>query len=307
MKIKILGSTLTVALIMFAIWYFFISLKDNPLSQQFIVGSYDYPAVNTSTFELSELEPNSYKLSFHSYDGSLVNGQISFPLECNVRCPVLVGISAMGRNYNRWWVDSWKGRKTVTNVNELGRVALKNGYAVVAIDARYHGSRKDPDKTLASIMNDLHFFGDKSPYEEMIVNTVKDYRVLIDWLSANSRIDSENIVIAGYSMGGQISLLAASVDNRISSVVSIVPPSLDDKVAMVAPKNVVPLISASKLLLVTSDDDENASKAENKFLFDLIPTNDKKHYVFEGDHILPVSYVDSIEKWLIQSGNSKKF
>lgn len=304
MKIKILGSTLTFALIMFATWYFFISLKENPLSQQFIVGSYDYPAVNTSTFELSEWGSNSYKLSFQSYDGSIVNGQISFPSQCNVKCPVLVGVSAMGRNYNRWWIDSWKGRPTVTNVNKLGKAALDNGYAVVAIDARYHGSRKDPEKTLGSIMNDLHFFGDKSSYEEMIVNTVKDYRVLIDWLSVNSRIDSENIVMAGYSMGGQISLLAASVDNRISQVVSIVPPSLDDKVAMVAPKNVVPLIFASKLLLVTSDDDENASEAENKFLFDLIPTNDKEHLVFEGGHILPASYVDSIEKWLIQSSKS---
>lgn len=297
MKTKLLGSTLIFALAMYAIWYFFISLKELPLPQQFIVDSYDYPAVNTSTFELNELEPNNYKLSFQSFDGSIVNGQISFPSECYSKCPVLIGVSAMGRNYNRWWIDSWKDRPTVTNVNKLGKAALNNGYAVVAIDARYHGSRKDPEKTLRSIMNDLHFFGDKEPYEKMIVNTVKDYRVLIDWLSTNNKIDSERIVMAGYSMGGQISLLAASVDNRISQVVSIVPPSLDDKVAKVAPKNVVPLISAFRLLLVTSDDDENASVAENKVLFDLIPISDKEHLVFEGDHILPVSYVDSVEKW----------
>lgn len=304
MKTKILGSTLIFALALFSAWYFLISLKELPLPQQLIVDSYDYPAVNTSAFELNELEPNNYKLSYQSYDGSIVNGQISFPSECHSKCPVLVGVSAMGRNYNRWWIDSWEDRPTVTNVNKLGKAALNNGYAVVAIDARYHGSRKDPEKTLRSIMNDLHLFGNKSPYEEMIVNTVKDYRVLIDWLTTNNRIDSENIVMAGYSMGGQISLLTASADNRISGVVSIVPPSLDDKVAQVAPKNVVSLISASKLLLVTSDDDENASVTENKFLFDLIPISDKEHLVFEGDHILPVSYVDSVEKWLIDNNKS---
>ena len=304
MKTKLFGSALVFAFAMFAIWYFFISLKELPLSQQFIVDSYDYPAVNTSTFELNELEPNNYKLSFQSFDGSIVNGQISFPSECYLKCPVLVGVSAMGRNYNRWWIDSWKDRPTVTNVNKIGKAALNNGYVVVAIDARYHGSRKDPEKTLRSIMNDLYFFGDKAPYEEMIVNTVKDYRVLIDWLSTNNKIDSERIVMAGYSMGGQISLLTASVDKRISEVISIVPPSLDDKVAKVAPKNVVPLIAASRLLLVTSDDDENASVGENKFLYDLISTSDKEHLVFEGDHILPVSYVDSVEKWLVQSNKS---
>ena len=109
-------------------------------------------------------------------------------------------------------------------------------------------------------MNDLHFFGDKSTYEEMIVNTVRDYRVLLDWLESQNRIDSRNIVMAGYSMGGQVALLTASVDDRVNGVVSIVPPYLDDKVALVAPKNVVSLLDSAQVLLITSDDDENASE-----------------------------------------------
>ena len=301
MKIKFLGFTALLFLFLAAGWYFFVSVKAVSIPKETIIESYEYPPVNTALVKLTELEPESFKISFQSFDGSTVNGQITFPSECQLKCPIVVGVSAMGRNYNRWWIDSWKDRPTVTSINKLGKAALRNGYALVAIDARYHGSRKDPDKTLRSIMNDLHFFGNKEPYEYMILNTVKDYRVLLDWLTNDERIDPSNIVMAGYSMGAQISLLTASIDDRISRVISIVPPSLDDKVAKVAPKNLVSLMKASKLLLITSDDDENASVSENKFLFDLIESNKKEHLVIEGDHILPASYVDSVEEWLIKS------
>jgi len=297
---KVLGYTVVVFLGGFLLWYSFIAIKPVEIPQSVITAAYQYPLVDTEQFELLELDSNSYRLSFKSFDNSVVNGQITFPTNCMEKCPVVVGVSAMGRNYNRWWIDSWKGRPTVTSVNKLGEAALQNGYALVAIDARYHGSRKDPENTLSSIMNDLHFFGDKSSYERMILNTVKDYRILIDWLDTQKSIDSKNIVMAGYSMGGQISLLTASIDSRISRVVSIVPPYLDDKVATVAPKNLVSLITLSQVLLITSDDDENASVADNLLLFDLIPSTEKEHLVFEGSHILPAEYVDSVESWLVK-------
>ena len=84
----------------------------------------------------------------------------------------------MGRGYQRWWSESFKGRPTVTQVNKITKLADKNGYVVISIDARYHGKRKKPERTLRSIMNDLHFFGDKTDYEAMIKNTVIDHRVL---------------------------------------------------------------------------------------------------------------------------------
>lgn len=243
MKFKVLGFSIVILLLTFLGWYFFIAVKPFPIPQKEIVTAYQYPQLKPKV-ELTELKPNTHKISFKSFDGSQVEGQISYPDNCAEPCPVLVGISAMGRNYHRWWLDSWKDRPTVTSVNKLGEVALQKGFALVAIDARFHGSRKDPNKTLRSIMNDLHFFGNKLPYENMVLNTTKDYRVLIDWLSSNPKIDSNNIYMAGYSMGGQVSLLTSAVDNRIKGVISIVPPALDDKVARVAPKNLVSLIKA---------------------------------------------------------------
>jgi cephalosporin-C deacetylase-like acetyl esterase len=305
-KKRVFGYTSLVLITGFLLWYFFIALKPVEIPQEEIVNAYRYPPIQTESVELKELDPNSFEITFRSFDGSIVNGQISYPENNEAMHPVVVGVSAMGRNYNRWWVDSFKGRPTVTNVNKLGKAALESGYAVVAIDARYHGSRKDPDRTLRSIMNDLHFFGDKSTYEEMIVNTVRDYRVLLDWLESQNRIDSRNIVMAGYSMGGEVALLTASVDDRVNHVVAIVPPYLDDKVALVAPKNVVSLLDSAQVLLITSDDDENASEEENLSLFDEIATAKKDHLIFEGTHILPARYVESVRDWLVDARQDQR-
>ena len=298
LKKIVLYSTAFLA-ISFAVWYTFIALKPAPLAVSQIIPAYDYAPIDLSSVASTQVDSNTYEISFPSFDGSLVKGQISYPTSCSNNCPVVVGISAMGRNYNRWWIDSWKGRPTVTNVNKIGSAVLENGYALVAIDARYHGSRKDPSKTLRSIMNDMIFFGDKSSYEEMIVNTAKDYRILLDWLESNSRLDSKKITVMGYSMGGQLSLLLGSIDPRVSQIVSIVPPYLDDKVALVAPKNVVPRIDdETNILLLTSDDDENATNAQNLELYDAITSKHKRHVVYEGSHILPDSYVDEVLGWL---------
>jgi hypothetical protein len=110
---------------------------------------------------LTEIEPRLFTFTYKTFDGSIVNGQISYPNIKAESYPVLIGVSAMGRSYIRWWSESFKGRPTVTQVNKITELADSNGYVVVSIDARFHGKRKSAERPLSSIMNDLHFFGDK--------------------------------------------------------------------------------------------------------------------------------------------------
>jgi len=282
-------------------WYAFVALKEFSIPQEDIIDAYTYEPLSDLEMEVEQIEADKYKFSYKSFDGAVVNGQLSYPSIKSQKYPVFIGVSAMGRGYQRWWVDSFKGRPTVSQVNKITSMANNLGYAVIAIDARYHGTRKDPDRSLQSIMNDLNFFGNKDTYESMIKDTVLDYRVLIDWINQQQIFDNQKIVIGGYSMGGQVALLAASTDHRIERVLSIVPPHLDDKVALVAPKNFVSLLEGREVLLVTANDDENATKKENQILFDSINTSEKLHITFEGDHILPDNYVSSLEDWLTLS------
>ena len=274
-------------------WYAFIALKDSPMSQDEIVDAYDYQPVQNIEMSLQEVAPGVFSFRFKSFDGEVVYGQISYPDDESELYPVLIGVSAMGRSYVRWWVDSYNGNPTVTQAHKITDLANSNGYAVISIDARYHGKRKDSSKPVRSIMNDLHFFGDKTDYEAMIRDTVRDHRVLMDWIDRRDNLDSERIKVAGYSMGGQISLILGSIDTRIDDVIAIVPPFIDDKIALVAPKNLVSLMGEERVLLVTASDDENASPEENELLFRMIASPNKKRIDYDGGHILPEEYVSA--------------
>lgn len=291
---KISLAVVLASLLTFFYWYKFIALEEMPMEQSEILQAYKYQPNKNLEMKMTETDPNIFTFTFKTFDGEVVYGQISYPDEESEKYPVLIGISAMGRSYIRWWVDSFNGNPTVTQVNKIADFADRNGYVVISIDARYHGKRKDPDRTLRSIMNDLHFFGDKSDYEAMIRDTVLDHRVLLDWIEQQNNLDLTKIKVAGYSMGGQISLILGSIDGRVSEVISIVPPFANDKIARVAPKNLVSLLGDKPVLLIKADNDENATRKENDFLFSLMPGPNKERIDFEGSHILPEGYVDRL-------------
>lgn len=276
------------------LWHIFFALKEQPIPQHKILDAYTFQAPKDIEMSLTDIGGGNYAFSYRSFDGAVVNGQISYPPIEQETYPVLIGISGMGRSYQRWWTDSLKGRPTITRVNEIGSSATEKGYVVVAIDARYHGSRKDPNKTLRSIMNDLHFFGDKTDYEGMIRNTVLDYRVLIDWIRTQKKLDASNLNVVGYSMGAQVALLIGGLDAQINKIIAVAPPYLDDKTAAVAPKNLASLIVTPSVLLITASDDEYASHEENLHLYTTIASKKKEHLTFTGGHILPENYVNAL-------------
>ncbi|KAF7772338.1 hypothetical protein PCIT_a2394 [Pseudoalteromonas citrea] len=280
-----------------AIYYAFFTLDTENLTTEQIVDSYNYTPVEHMNFELNELDDRLFEFSYTTFDGSKVKGQINYPQEVKDKYPVLIGLHAMGRSYPRWWTDSINGRPTVTQVNKITQQALQKGYVVIAIDARYHGSRKVADKSLRSIMFDVNFLGDKTDYVEMMSHTILDHRVLLDWIEQQKQLDISNVHVAGYSMGGQSSLLLAGVDKRVSNVLAIVPPHIENTTASVAPKNVASLLKDQKIWLVTTDNDEYASESNNLALYNALASSNKKHIIFKGGHIIHREYVESLADW----------
>lgn len=291
---KVSLSVALVALLTALYWYTFVALEESPMEQGEILKAYEYQPHDNLEMTMTEIGSNSYEFTYRSFDGQLVHGRIAYPDGESEKYPVLIGISAMGRSYVRWWVDTFNDNPTVTQVNKIADLAARSGYAVVSIDARFHGKRKDPERPLRSIMNDLHFFGDKSDYEAMIRDTVLDHRVLLDWMEQQDNLDLNRVMVAGYSMGGQLSLILGSVESRVGEMISIVPPFIDDRIALVAPKNLVSLLGDKPVLLITASNDENASEAENDFLFGRLPGSNKARIDFDSSHILPEGYVDEL-------------
>ncbi|MDF3123840.1 alpha/beta fold hydrolase [Rheinheimera sp. 1928-s] len=284
-----------------ALWYGLFGLKPYSLSAEELAVRYAYPVKHQVQLELTELNPQSFEFTYQSFDGVTVNGRIHYPQDLKTitsPVPVLIGAHAMGRSQIRWWQDSFKERATFEQTDKITAMALAKGYAVVAIDARNHGLRKDPALTVVDIIDNLHWWGEREPYEQMLVDTVRDHRVLLDWLVQHPQIDSSKMKLVGYSMGAQISLLLAGVDSRIHSVAAIVPPHMNNTTAVVAPLNLMEGLADNQVWLFTADDDEYASIKQNQQLFDALPNTDKKLFRFDSGHLLPADYVTKLEPWL---------
>ena len=274
-------------------------LPQQDMAQSDIVGKYQY-FNSYSDFKVLSDTGNSRAFSFRAFDGELIHGQIQFPQQSRSQYPVLIGLHAMGRSYPRWFTDELKGRPTVTKVDKLTQAALAKGYAVIAIDARFHGKRKIEGKSLRKIWNNLHYFGDKYDYQQMIVNTVIDNRTLLDWIAAQPELDEDKIALAGYSMGAQVALILGAVDERIKQIVSVVPPFIDNKVAIASPLNLVSLIDSARVLFIYGEYDDVASPEQNRRVFDNIRAFDKQLVALQEDHILPMEYVDIAGDWLAE-------
>lgn len=286
-------------------WYALFGLKPYSVSVSEITQRYTYtlshPVDLTLQRDNADDQSNGYYFSYTSFDGAKVNGYLRLPTlaeNSTTAVPVLIGAHAMGRSYQRWWLPSYKARATRESTDKITAMALAKGYAVVTIDARNHGERKDPQRSIADIIHNLHWWGEREPYEAMLIDTVRDHRVLLDWLVTQPQFDANRIDITGYSMGAHVSLLLAAVDNRVNRVAAMVPPHINNYTAIVAPLNMLTGLQDNPVLLFSANDDEYASKKQNKALFDALPHSDKQHHVFDGGHVLPASYVQHFETWL---------
>lgn len=56
----------------------------------------------------------------------------------------------------------------------------------------------------------------------------------------------------------------------------------------------LPGLVGNKVWLLSADDDEVASRAQNQALFDPIPSADKQHRRFDSGHRLPAGYPERL-------------
>lgn len=282
-------------------WYLLFGLKPYSVSASDISQRYAYRLSQPVELTLHSDDSNGYQFYYTSFDGARVNGYMRLPTmisQGSQPVPVLIGAHAMGRSYQRWWQPTYKERATRESTDKITAMALAKGYAVVTIDARNHGERKDPALGIADLLHNLHWWGEREPYEAMLIDTVRDHRVLLDWLTTQPQFDAARIDVTGYSMGAHVSLLLAAVDDRVNRVAAVVPPHINNYTAIVAPLNMLAGLADNPVLLFSANDDEYATKKQNTALFNSLPHADKQHHEFEGGHVLPVDYVQHFESWL---------
>ncbi|MEJ2009304.1 MAG: alpha/beta fold hydrolase [Acidobacteriota bacterium] len=87
----------------------------------------------------------------------------------------------------------------------------KRGFAVFAFDQLGYGTR----------VHEAMDFYERYPRWSIMGNMIEDTRAAIDALSALEEIDSSQIYLLGYALGGKVGLLTAAFDDRVKGLVSV--------------------------------------------------------------------------------------
>lgn len=229
-----------------------------------------------------------YSLEFTSDDGSQVFGTLALPMGYDLKdkqqIKLALMLHAMGTDQYLWF-DTERAIKT----GLISAHLRNNGFAVLVLDARLHGARKINGMGPKEIITKA-----RSPhrrlYNDMIIGSVRDYRLVLNWIMTHYPSITTETAAIGYSMGAQMSLLLAAYEPSIDYVLSLVPPYISVAQSPVAPRQHVSKIKTAKVLLLAAKQDPYSTEAEYQQVFDLIATDQKELHFFNSGHRLPDSY-----------------
>ena len=202
-----------------------------------------------------------------------------------------------------WSKDNWIN--PTTSISEkcvkLKDFLLTLGYSVIIPDAKYHGERSYQ----GNFASPLTFFSsqDVQKIYNLYTSSVKDFRIIMDYIEIKSTSKTQIFDVIGYSMGGQMAILLNSVDDRLNRVVACVPP-LDLKtgvrfgmseentknVDFLSPKNCAPMQKAPVSLLMGTEDIWYTQKEVQDF-FDKITIKGKSLKFYKSGHYLPDDFI----------------
>lgn len=237
-------------------------------------------------------EKSREKIVFTGVNDKRVPGYLELPKSGNGPYPCILLLHGLTSSKDEWWdMDS------PAHNDELTKSLLESGFAVVALDAEYHGERiKDNDYESPNQMLVNGWF---NRFRNMTINTVLDYRRLIDYLATRSEIDSTQIGVIGYSMGGSMAFLLTSVDERVQTAVACVaPPSINSRhLPYMTLYNFAHAIGSRPFLMMMGKQDTFYTEEGVNQLFQLIPGSTKELVFFDSGHNLPS------EEWVPKAAN----
>jgi dienelactone hydrolase len=187
--------------------------------------------------------------------------------------------------------------KTVT------RALLQAGFAVLTLDAQYHGERHTANDYLSGIGPILFQHGWKYATLDLVVQSTVEYRRALDYLATRPEIDTSRIGAQGVSLGGMMTFYLTAVDPRIKvSVAGITALNLYGAARQVpevlAPWHYARAIGERPMLLMMSRTDPFYSVRDAQHLYDLIAGRSKELRLYDCDgHCLPASEGPDVVAW----------
>lgn len=239
------------------------------------------------------------KIVFRGARDLRVPGYLAVPKTESPPSPCVLQIHGMTLSKEDFW-----GSDSYHKGHLLTPALLDAGFAVLALDAQYHGERiifNDFQSTRVMLFR-KHWI---NRWREMVVQTIVDYRRAIDYLETRKEIDPERIGVIGYSLGGIMSFVLSGVDSRINVITACVSPTLmrqrwpnQHNISAISPFNFVRAIKGRPILMLMGrNDDFNYTVEEARALFDLIEGESKEIAFYDCQHRLPDKHVSKAVEW----------
>lgn len=233
------------------------------------------------------------KIVFSGSQNSRVPGYLAIPKNGSGPFPCVILMHGVSDSKESWWSDN-----SFNSGGFLTAQLIDSGYAVLTLDAEYHGERL--------INNDFEsadvFIFQKGWFlraRDMIVQSVIEHRRAIDYISTRDEIDSSQIGVIGYSMGGMMAFHLAAIDSRVKVAVASVTPILKEPFSAMAVYNFAPYVrNQSFLMLMGESDSRNYSKHDARQLYELITSQNKELIFFESGHTLPREWTGEATEWM---------
>ena len=260
-----------------------------PISESYLEHWFSIDSAEPINMRVTPLENDSIgkraKLEFTADDGASVNGKIAYPAQSQAIKKIAFALHPMGSNQDFWWSN-----KSPLAANQIVDHLRKQGFIVISLDARRHGERAVKDFGPRELLKRAHS-DEPRLYIDTIIGSVRDYRSILKW--SEQEFQATTKVVLGYSMGAQMSILLASYEPSINTVLAMVPPFVGSLTSPVAPRIHAHRITQAKVIWFAGRQDPHSNMQQTKQSFDRLATDDKELVLFDSAHRLPASYLQT--------------
>jgi len=229
-------------------------------------------------------------------------------------------LHGLGDNKEDWVYPSEPYLDWSRNITSIKDSLITLGYNLLIPDAKFHGERnyeldfKPPESLPPVISRNIK---DSQLFESLMTSTVKDLRIIMDYIQKSNSKPDQSFSVIGYSMGGNFAILLSVFDERISSIVACVPPinlpargleSFDWPEEVIQRQiDITPMkyakLQSTPIILLMGKKDFFSTEEEVSDFFEKVPTKDKEVKYFDSGHILPNDYKIDAIKWITNHNN----
>ncbi|WP_309711975.1 alpha/beta fold hydrolase [Armatimonas sp.] len=165
---------------------------------------------------------------------------------------------------------------------------VKQGFAVIALDAALHGERKVEGKS------------PQAAFLQVVPDTVKDWRQALDWLGTRPEINKNRIGLLGYSMGAFQGSILMGVEPRFQAATLCVggdPFVKFPGASLASPSNFIGHATPRPVYFANGTKDTTVTPAASKVLISAAKAPKIVNWI-ESGHILPTDEVKKGLSWL---------